>query len=144
MSAIWPASPVLSTLNAADAYIVTFKHKDYRVDGPERFKVMTLATGEFIRRFLSHVLPKGFHRIRHYGMLGNGRRADNVARARELLGVLAPTPAAKPKGHDDETSQAQARACPCCGSPMHIIDVFARGSEPKYRPSLIVVRIDTS
>ena len=69
-------------LVAADANTVTFKYKDYRVEAPERFKTMTLATGEFIRRFLSHVLPKGFHRIRHYGMLANGNRADNVAKAR--------------------------------------------------------------
>jgi hypothetical protein len=60
-------------LVAADASTVTFKYKDYRVDGPGRFKVMMLTTGEFIRRFLSHVLPKGFHRIRHYGMLANGQ-----------------------------------------------------------------------
>jgi hypothetical protein len=69
-------------LVAADASTVTFKYKDYRVDGPGRFKVMMLATGEFIRRFLSHVLPKGFHRIRHYGMLANGQRTDSLAKAR--------------------------------------------------------------
>ena len=130
-------------LVAADASTVTFKYKDYRVDGPERFKTMTLATGEFIRRFLAHVLPKGFHRIRHYGLLANGNRAANVARARELLGVLAPTPQAEPKG-TDEAPQAHARACPCCGSPMHVIEVFARGETPRNRPTPIVIRIDTS
>src|SRR5436190_8642780 len=64
---------------------VTFKWKDYRIEGPERYKVMTLATHEFIRRFLTHVLPGGFHRIRYYGLLASGKRAENVARARELL-----------------------------------------------------------
>ena len=131
-------------LVAADASSVAFKYKDHRVEGAGRFKVMRLATGEFIRRFLSHVLPKGFHRIRHYGMLANGQRADNVAKARELLAVPAPTPEAELKGHGDEASQAHARACPCCGSPMRVIEVFARGTEPKHRPTTIVVRIDTS
>src|SRR5262249_26303139 len=64
---------------------VTFKWKDYRIEGPERYKIMTLAAGEFIRRFLIHVLPAGFHRIRYYGLLASGKRAENVARARELL-----------------------------------------------------------
>jgi hypothetical protein len=118
-------------------------HKDYRVDGEKRFKTMTLATAEFIRRFLSHVLPKGFHRIRHYGLLANGNRADNVAKARELLGVPEPaepgpesTKAGEPRVHP--------RACPCCGSRMLIIEVFARGSSPSYRPAPITIRIDTS
>ena len=59
---------------------VTFKWKDYRIEGPERYKIMTLAPGEFIRRFLIHVLPAGFHRIRYYGLLASGKRAENVAR----------------------------------------------------------------
>ena len=66
---------------------VTFKYKDYRIEGPARYKTMTLATDEFIRRFLIHVLPKGFHRIRHYGLLANGNRAANIAHARQLLAV---------------------------------------------------------
>src|ERR1700682_5761486 len=70
---------------------VTFKYKDYRIEGPGRYKTMTLATHEFIRRFLIHVLPKGFHRIRHYGLLASGSRAANIARARELLAVPKPT-----------------------------------------------------
>ena len=133
-------------LVAADAGTVACKYKDYRVDGPDRFKTMTLATGEFIRRFLSHVLPKGFHRIRHYGLLANGNRAANVAKARELPAV--PTAAVaepKPDGAtEDDTPSAQSRACPLCGSPMHIIEIFARGSEPGNRPITIAVRIDTS
>ena len=71
----------------ADASGVTFNFKDYRIEGPGRYKTMTLATDEFIRRFLSHVLPRRFHRIRHYGLLANGNRAANVATARELLAV---------------------------------------------------------
>ena len=132
-------------LVAADANSVTFKYKDYRVEGPERFKTMTLATGEFIRRFLSHVLPKGFHRIRHYGLLANGNRADNIARARELLAVPQPVDEIEPNSAaENDTPAVRARACPCCGSPMHLIEVFARGSEPKHRPTMVVVRIDTS
>jgi Putative transposase/Transposase zinc-binding domain len=129
-------------LIAADASTVAFKYKDYRVDGPGRFKVMTLATGEFIRRFLSHVLPKGFHRIRHYGMLANGQRTDSVAKARELLAV--PAPVAEPE------QQVHPRACPCCGSRMLVIEVFAPGSQPSWRsagaprPTSVVSRIDTS
>ena len=70
-------------LVAADHKGVTFKYKDYRIEGPARYKAMTLATDEFIRRFLIHVLPKGFHRIRHYGLLANGTRAANIAHARQ-------------------------------------------------------------
>ena len=75
----------------ADATGVTFRYKDYRADGTARYKTMTLDPHEFIRRFLMHVLPKGLHRIRHYGLFANGNRAANIARARELLDV--PTPA---------------------------------------------------
>src|ERR1700726_3965459 len=72
-------------LIACDQKGVTFKWKDYRLEGRERYKPMTLTTDEFIRRFLMHVLPAGFHRIRYYGLLASGKRADNIARARELL-----------------------------------------------------------
>jgi hypothetical protein len=126
---------------------VTFRWKDYRVDGHERQKIMTLTTGEFIRRFLSHVLPQGFHRIRHYGLFASGTRADNVARARELLAV--------PKARNDTASticadasepQPLSHPCPCCGGRMIIIEIFERGGSPRYRPaaSPIVIRIDTS
>ena len=77
-------------LIAFDDNSVTFKWKDYRIEGHERYKVMTLATNEFIRRFLIHVLPSGFHRIRYYGLLASTTRADNIARARELLAVPKP------------------------------------------------------
>src|SRR2546427_1886155 len=76
-------------LIAADQTGVTFKWKDYRIEGPGRYKTMTLPTHEFIRRFLMHVLPRGFHRIRHYGLLASGNRVANIARVRQLLAVPA-------------------------------------------------------
>ncbi len=133
-------------LVSADENGVTFKYKDYRIEGPGRYKTMTLATDEFIRRFLIHVLPKGFHRIRHYGLLASGNRADNIARARELLAV--------PKSRNDAASAGSADAgeplthehpCPCCGGRMIIIESFERGSTPRYRPTPpTAIRIDTS
>src|SRR6202040_226443 len=103
-----------SRLIACDRTGVTFRWKDYRSDGRERQKVMTLATGEFIRRFLIHVLPQGFHRIRHYGLFASGPRADNIARARELLNSSAPQAEA---GHPDAANvdEPSALAHPCCG-----------------------------
>jgi Putative transposase/Transposase zinc-binding domain len=117
-------------LISADADGVTFKFKDYRIEGPDRYKTMTLATHEF----LTHVLPKGFHRIRHYGLFANGNRAANIARARDLLAVAAPRqPDAKTEGSPDEP-RSLAHPCPCCGGGMIIIEVFAKRSEPKHRP----------
>jgi hypothetical protein len=132
-------------LIAFDQNGVTFSYKDYRADGRARYKVMTLATNEFIRRFLIHVLPKGFHRIRHYGLLAKSSCADNLARARELLAV--PQPQGKPDdaaGLDDPATNSHS--CPCCGGRMMIIEVFAPGCEPRYRPSAtaVAIRIDTS
>jgi hypothetical protein len=77
-------------LLAADDAGVAFRLKDYRTDGPARWKTMRLHPHEFIRRFLLHVLPEGFHRIRHYGLLGNAKRAENIATARTLLSVAPP------------------------------------------------------
>ena len=134
-------------LIAADAVGVTFKYKDYRIQGPERYKLMTLATDEFIRRFLMHVLPKGFHRIRHYGLLANGNRADNVANARALLNVPKPDAIPDdPKSADATEPSALSRPCPCCGGRLLIIETFARGCEPNYRPATapLVIKIDTS
>ena len=132
-------------LVAADATTVRFKYKDYRVDGLERIKTMTVATGEFIRRFLIHVLPKGFHRIRHYGLLANGNRANNVAKARELLGVAEPAHDADPAAAvEDDAPRIHPRPCPCCGSRMIIIEVFDRGQMPRHRRAATVIRIDTS
>jgi hypothetical protein len=98
---------------------------------------MTLATAEFIRRFLIHVLPHGFHRIRHHGLLASGTRADNIARARELLAVSNSQAAAVDPGKP---------TCPCCGGRMIIIEVFERGATPRHRPTapLIAIRVDTS
>ena len=130
-----------SRLIACDRTGVTFRWKDYRADGRDRQKVMTLATGEFIRRFLIHVLPHGFHRIRHYGLFASGTRADNIARARELLAVS--NSQAEPTGAAVDPGKP---TCPCCGGRMIIIEVFERGATPRYRPTgpTIVIRIDTS
>jgi hypothetical protein len=130
-----------SRLIAFDHANVTFRWKDYRADGRDRQKVMRLAAGEFIRRFLIHVLPQGFHHIRHYGLLASGTRADNVARARELLA------ASKPEGQPTEAAVDQRKPdCPCCGGRMIIIEVFERGAAPRYRPAgpANAIRIDTS
>jgi Putative transposase len=132
-------------LVSADANGVAFKYKDYRVEGPARYKTMTLATDEFIRRFLIHVLPKGFHRIRHYGLLANGDRAANIAHARELLAMpLLPIDAIKTANADEP--KAPEHPCPCCGGRMIIIETFARGCEPKHRPTPmpVAIRIDIS
>jgi hypothetical protein len=132
-------------LIAADQRGVTFKYKDYRLDGPARYKTMTLDPHEFIRRFLMHVLPKGLHRIRHYGLLANTNRAANIAKARELL--AAPPLSDKPaKAADADQPCALARPCPCCGGRMLIVETFAPGCEPRHRPSSTppAVRIDTS
>src|SRR6266516_2174634 len=126
---------------------VTFKYKDYRIEGPGRYKTMTLATDEFIRRFLIHVLPAGFHRIRDYGPLASGKRADNIARARELLAVpLLPIEAIKAASTDANEPQTPEHPCPCCGGRMVIIEIFERGSSPRYRPTAptAAIRIDTS
>jgi hypothetical protein len=134
-------------LIASDHRGVTFRYKDYRADGPARYKIMTLAAHEFIRRFLMHVLPKGFHRIRHYGLFASGNRADNIARARELLAApdRAPDPESNaPSGlHESDQPTSLLKPCPCCGGRMLIIETFARGCEPKHRPTP-GFRIDTS
>jgi hypothetical protein len=129
-------------LIACDHRGVTFRYKDYRADGPERYKVMTLATHEFIRRFLLHVLPKGLHRIRHYGLFANGNRATNIARARELLAVPPPVIDPEPETPADQPLILPT-PCPCCGGRMIIIEVFERGCSPSTRPTSLV-RIDTS
>jgi hypothetical protein len=118
---------------------VTFKWKDYRIEGCDRYKHMTLASDEFIRRFLIHVLPKGLHRIRHYGLLARGAGADNVAQARELLAV------ARPEGQPT-AAEPNKPICPRCGGHMVIIEVFARGAMPRHQPTAPTnrIRIDTS
>jgi hypothetical protein len=129
-----------SRLIACDRSSVTFRWKDYRADG--RQKVMILATVEFIRRFLIHVLPQGFHRIRHYGLLASGTRSDNIERARRLLDV----PAEQHEAADDRRAEEAELSCPCCGGRMIVIETFQRGASPRWRPaaSTAVIRIDTS
>ena len=134
-------------LIASDQDSVTFRYKDYRADGRARSKRMTLTTDEFIRRFLIHVLPKGFHRIRHYGLLARPSCADNIARARELLAVPMP------QHHNTEADAVNpnepptpSHPCPCCGGRMITIEIFERGSTPRHRPTgpITAIRIDTS
>jgi hypothetical protein len=130
-------------LVAADDRGIAFRWKDYRIDGPGRWKTMRLHPHEFIRRFLLHVVPKGFHRIRHYGLFANANRADNIATARALLGVAQP--AGDPqKPQDSEPDAPRVLPCPCprCSARMIVIEVFARGCEPRWRPT--PGRIDTS
>ena len=131
-------------LIAADSRGVTFTYKDYRREGSDRSRTMTLGPHEFIRRFLIHVLPKGFHRIRHYGLFASAERRHNIAQLRQVLAV--PTP--KPEVNDVEAgaSKRLAPACPCCGGRMVIIETFARGATPRHRPTTPIrrLRIDTS
>ncbi len=125
-----------SRLISCDNNGVAFKWKDYRDKGRTRHKVMTLATHEFIRRFLIHVLPQGFHRIRHYGLFANARRAGNLMRMRQLLGV-APQPAETGTEDDaanDNEPQLLSHPCPCCGGRMIIIETFERGEQPRAPP----------
>lgn len=110
---------------------VTFRYKDYKRDGPERQRVMTLATDEFIRRFLLHVLPRGFHRIRHYGLLAGSTRKSSLARARRLLEV-------NPEPVNDDTDEHPADhrpPCPCCGGHMVIVETFERWRQPRAPPT---------
>ena len=130
-------------LVSADRHHVVFRYKDYRADHSERWKTMTLGTDEFIRRFLSHVLPKGFHRIRHYGLIANSNRAANIARARELLDV--PETQNEPEAEEPKSSedaQVLPQPCPRCGGRMIVIETFAAGSQPKHTPS--IAGIDSS
>lgn len=130
-------------LIAADGKTVTFKVKDYRVDGPGRYTTMTLDTHEFIRRFLMHVLPKGFHRIRHYGLLASGVKAENLVLMRALLDV-APPDQQEHEETEGDAGDVLPVPCPCCGGRMLIIERFEAGCQPRHRPTPITIRIDTS
>jgi hypothetical protein len=130
-----------SRLASIDDGTVAFRWKDYRQDGAQQKKVMRLDAGEFMRRFLMHVLPDGLHRIRHYGLFANGHRAEKLALCRKLLNVPV-----VPRVEDD-ASRAEAEIderppCPCCGGHMRLIETFERGTTP--RSSIIVMRFDTS
>jgi putative transposase/transposase-like zinc-binding protein len=124
-----------SRLIALDEAGVTFRYKDYRRNGSERYRTMTIEAGEFIRRFLLHVLPKGFHRIRHYGLLASAGRQANMARARQLLAAL------QPEGEGGASGDAVAAPptdwrppCPCCGGRMIIVATFERGGQARAPP----------
>jgi hypothetical protein len=115
-----------SRILAMDEHGVTFRWKDYRAKGKTRHKTMTLTTDEFIRRFLLHVLPSGFHRIRHYGLLANAGRRDHLAQVRELLKV-APTQEPKDVMADVPEKEVQPTfVCPACGAAMIIVEILAR------------------
>lgn len=132
-----------SRLLAFDDTGVTFRWKDYRANECARAKVMTLAVDEFIRRFLIHVLPGGFHRIRHYGLFANAGRAENIARACHLL--HAPEPQRRPGeagGADAEEPRTSRTPCPCCGGRLIVIETFEPGCLPRYQPA--PSRIDSS
>jgi hypothetical protein len=136
-------------LIALDERRVTFKVKDYRIEGPGRYTTMTLDVAEFIRRFLIHVLPKGFHRIRHYGLFAGSNRAETIADVRKLLNLASPAADASAKAQQtSETDPAQplAQPCPCCGGRMFVIETFEPGCQPRHRSTapLMVIRIDTS
>jgi hypothetical protein len=133
-----------SRLLALDEAGVTFKWKDYRSKGRDRLKTMTLDAAEFIRRFLMHVLPSGFHRIRHYGLFASAVRAQNIERARQLL--AAPSAAhqhSRTDVDDGAESAVAAHRCPCCGGRMIVIERFD-GARPARSPSPTRIRIDTS
>ena len=107
---------------------------------------MTLGCNEFIRRFLLHVLPKGFHRIRHYGLLASGTKADNLARMRKLLEVEPPAPTEAEQPHSVDSADTLPTPCPCCGARMHIVERFEAGAQPRHRAltAAVAIRIDTS
>ena len=126
-----------SRLLALDERGVSFKWKDYRAQGKTRHKSMTLGTGEFMRRFLLHVLPGGFHRIRHYGLIASGGRRENLARARALLHVHVAPAVEEPDGTGATDESVQPTfVCPHCGAPMRIIETLARVQPIRAPPRL--------
>jgi hypothetical protein len=136
----------------ADATGVTFTFKDYRIDGPGRYNTMTLEPAEFIRRFMLHVLPKGFHRIRHYGLLAStSSKAATIERARALIKQAEPPlvlASQLPRAEDQPAAAPHKpeHPCPSCGGRMLIIDTFETGAIPRHRPraTFAPVGIDTS
>ena len=133
-----------SRLISLDEQGVTFRWKDYRTKGRTRYKTMTLSADEFIRRFLLHTLPSGFHRIRHYGLIANTGRRNHLTRARELLmeaastkedGVILIKESCRDIGNNEVTDK-NTYVCPDCGASMTIIDTFVRGQLPRAPPRL--------
>ena len=129
-----------SRLISMDKKRVTFQWKDYRLKGQQRYKIMTLNADEFIRRFLLHVLPSGFHRIRHYGMVSNAKRKDFLPRVRELLNSVAqqdPQELSMESLQSNVPDKSMTYCCPCCGSAMRIIETFLGGQLPRAPPLLL-------
>ena len=124
-----------SRLIGVDDAGVTFKCKDYRLAGRTRHKVMTLPPAEFIRRFLLHVLPAGFHRIRHYGLLANAQRVASIAKARVLIaGSAEPSAATSTDTPDTGSPPSATPPCPHCGGIMAVIETFQPGAQPRAPP----------
>jgi hypothetical protein len=115
-----------SRLIACDQRGVTFKWKDYRAKRRDRYQTITLATGEFIRRFLLHVLPNGFHRIRHYGLLANPVRAKQLPRLRKLLANHSADSVASTPAVVEDDPPTSTYICQTCGAPMIIIETFVK------------------
>jgi hypothetical protein len=133
-----------SRLIALDKAGVSFKWKDYRIKGGDRLKTMTLDAAEFIRRFLLHVLPSGFHRIRHYGLFASALRACNIENARRLLAATETSPDSSRAETDSQAETASpVHRCPCCGGRMVIVETFD-APRPARSPSPTQIRIDTS
>jgi len=129
---------------AFDGERVTFRWKDYRAKSAARYKLMTLDADEFVRRFLIHVLPNGFHRIRHYGLFANASLAANIALARRLLGATDPAPSSSESDNATGAHENQPwNTCPCCGGRMIIVETFEPGCQPQLWP-LPTIRLDTS
>ena len=120
-------------LVSADADTVAFRWKNYRIKRGDRQKTMRLATPEFIRRFLMHVLPDGFHRIRHYGLLASAARKANITKIRAMLGVRRAEQTAEPEPEPEISPLILREPCPCCGGHMRIIEIFRRGQKPMSR-----------
>jgi len=132
-----------SRLIAMNDQEITFKWKDYRNKGKKQYGTMTLSPDEFIRRFLLHVLPSGFHRIRHYGLLANGGRKDNIALARKLL--IDKKSIDHEEGDEEESDSSESAEvmtatfiCPDCGAALIVIETFTRGQLPRAPPLLAV------
>ncbi|MFX0547156.1 IS91 family transposase [Roseovarius sp. S1116L3] len=121
-------------LVSADADTVAFRWKDYRIKRGDRMKVMRLPVAEFIRRFLVHVLPSGFHRIRHAGFLANGIRRDRIEKIRRLIDMKPePDHTTGEDGHADAAERDPSQTCPKCGGAMIVIETFTRGQTPRSR-----------
>jgi hypothetical protein len=136
-----------SRLVAMDDHAVRFRWKDYRTADPKsgavKMKAMSLSPAEFLRRFLLHVLPTGFHRIRHYGLLAKGPRALDLGQLRALIAAQTGEPAAPADASETASPEPVLPACPCCGGRMRIVEIFSRGRTPRAA-SFLRLWMDTS